>query len=279
MKVTRLEITKLACICLIAFMCIDAVAQETGTIITFNNDSVTKVDEVPFFPSEGEVSLTQFIRTKMIYPRKLLIKRVKGKVVCSFKIDSLGKVSDPVILQSFHPELDKEALRIINSMPAWTPAVLDNRPVPYQYTLTIHFDPKDYRQCREEKEDWEEKEKEGKLWVIYERQPEYPGGINALKEFISQHAQYPQELANSGIQGKIICQFTVNSQGFVEDARIIRGLHPTLDQEALRVVNLLPHWKPGALYKAEKGHWEFVKTRYSLPLNFVPDQKTTLAPK
>jgi len=78
-----------------------------------------------------------------------------------------------------------------------------------------------------------------------DKMPEFPGGEKELLAFISRNLHYPIIAAENGVQGKVTVKFIVDKSGKVQDARVVQSLEPTLDDEALRVVNLLPNWTPG----------------------------------
>lgn len=104
---------------------------------------------------------------------------------------------------------------------------------------------------------------EDPVFFIVEEMPEFPGGEAALRSFISQAIQYPQEAHEKGIQGKVYITFVVSKDGLVKDTRIARGVDPLLDNEALRVVNELPQWQPG------KQRGKEVNVSYTVPIQFV----------
>ena len=106
------------------------------------------------------------------------------------------------------------------------------------------------------------KDKDGVFFVV-EEMPMYPGGDNALRDFISQNVKYPKIAVEKGIQGKVYVTFVVDTDGSVTDSRVVRGVDPSLDKEALRVVNSLPAWTPGK----EKG--QPVKVSYTVPISFA----------
>lgn len=95
-----------------------------------------------------------------------------------------------------------------------------------------------------------------------EEKPEFPGGESALIEFISTNVQYPEDAKNKGIQGKVFVSFVINKNGKVVEPKIMKGVDPLLDNEALRVISLMPDWKPGT----QKG--KTVNVSYVLPINF-----------
>lgn len=96
-----------------------------------------------------------------------------------------------------------------------------------------------------------------------EEMPEFPGGQLALRTFIAQRIKYPFVAQENGIQGKIFVSFVVNKDGSVSNAQITRGVDPSLNAEALRVVNSLPKWTPG------KQGGKVVAVQYTIPITFA----------
>jgi protein TonB len=109
----------------------------------------------------------------------------------------------------------------------------------------------------------EEKEEDAPVFFIVEEMPEFPGGDAALRAFIAQSVKYPPIAAENGIQGKVYVSFVVGKDGGITQAKVVRGVDPALDKEALRVVNSLPNWKPG------KQGGKPVRVSYTIPINFV----------
>lgn len=108
-----------------------------------------------------------------------------------------------------------------------------------------------------------EKEDDSPVFYIVEEMPEFPGGEMALRQFIANAIKYPVIAQENGIQGKVYVSFVVGKDGHVSDARVIRGVDPSLDKEAIRVVNSLPRWKPG------RQQGETVRVSFSVPISFV----------
>ena len=107
------------------------------------------------------------------------------------------------------------------------------------------------------------KEEAEEIFIQVEQMPEFPGGMHALMSYINRSVRYPALAQENGIHGKVYVQFVVNADGSVSGAKILRGVHASLDQEALRVVNSLPRWKPG------KQGGIPVRVSFQLPVNFV----------
>lgn len=75
--------------------------------------------------------------------------------------------------------------------------------------------------------------------------PSFPGGDANLVSFINTHRQYPKEAYKNGIQGRVTCSFVVNADGTVSHISILKGVEPSLNNEAIRIMSLMPEWKPG----------------------------------
>ena len=101
-----------------------------------------------------------------------------------------------------------------------------------------------------------------KIYDDAEEMPSFPGGQVALMRFLSDNMKYPKVARESGIQGRVVVQFVVGSDGSICNAKVIRGIDPYLDKEALRVVSVMPRWKPGM----QKG--KPVSVQYTMPLMF-----------
>jgi len=114
----------------------------------------------------------------------------------------------------------------------------------------------------EQKKEEVEEVKEEQVFVVVEEMPEFPGGELALRKYIAKAIVYPTIAQENGIQGKVFVNFVVNKDGSVSNAKIARGVDPSVDQEALRVVSTLPKWKPG------KQRGVPVRVSYTVPISF-----------
>ncbi|MBN1767576.1 MAG: M56 family metallopeptidase [Prolixibacteraceae bacterium] len=100
------------------------------------------------------------------------------------------------------------------------------------------------------------------VFAIVEEMPQFPGGDMALLNYIKDNVDYPSIAIDNGIEGKVYVYFVIGSDGVVSDVKIARGVDPSLDAEALRVVSSLPNWVPG------KQRGENVAVSYNIPINF-----------
>jgi protein TonB len=106
----------------------------------------------------------------------------------------------------------------------------------------------------------EEKVVVDEVFDVVEEQPEYPGGTQELYTFIGKNFKYPEMARAANVQGKVYVSFVVGKDGSIEDVKILRGLGSGLDEEAARVVKMMPKWKAG------KQRGKEVKVRYNLPI-------------
>lgn len=104
--------------------------------------------------------------------------------------------------------------------------------------------------------------------VLAEEEPEFPGGMEALYKFIEDNMRYPQMAAENAIGGKVFVQFEVDTDGTVLNPRILRDIGAGCGQEALRIVSLMPKWKPGKRMNYETKQWEVVRVTFHLPVYF-----------
>ncbi|TRX72408.1 TonB family protein [Carboxylicivirga sp. M1479] len=109
----------------------------------------------------------------------------------------------------------------------------------------------------------------GPVFFVVEEMPEYPGGEDALRTYISTAVKYPEEAKNAGASGRVYISFVVAKDGFVRDIKIARSSgHSILDEEAIRVTEKMPQWKPGM----QRG--EAVNVSYTIPINFALNGET-----
>jgi protein TonB len=101
-----------------------------------------------------------------------------------------------------------------------------------------------------------------KIFVFADEFPEFPGGETGLIKFLQQNTLYPQMERDNDIQGKVMIRFVVCETGKVSDIQVLRGVSPNLDMESVRVIRMLPRFKPGKV----KG--EPVRVYYNLPFVF-----------
>jgi protein TonB len=98
---------------------------------------------------------------------------------------------------------------------------------------------------------------------VVEESPEFPGGMKELLKYMKENVQYPEEAIEKGIEGRVWCQFTVKTDGSIDNIVVLKSIHKSLDEEAIRVIKNMPKWKPGKNYKGE-----VQDCKYTIPFPF-----------
>lgn len=106
------------------------------------------------------------------------------------------------------------------------------------------------------------------VYTAVEQMPRYPGGEAEMMRFIGEHVIYPKEAMDADEEGRVVVKFVIDAEGKVTDPVVMRGVSPSLDAEALRVVGEMPRWEPG------RANGEAVSTQYVLPVAFKLSKKT-----
>lgn len=215
-----------------------------------NEQVFTVVEKMPSFPG-GDAELLKYIATNIKYPKESQDNGEQGRVICSFIVGRDGSVNNPEVLRGVTPLLNEEAVRVINTMPRWNPGMQRGKAVAVKYTVPITFRLKSPV----------EETKEETLTVV-DVMPQYPGGDRELLKFIAQSIKYPTDAQEAGVQGRVICSFVVDKKGNIVEPKIIRGIDPSLDAEALRVIGMMPRWTPG------RQDGKAVRVLYTVPITF-----------
>jgi len=247
-----------------------------------NSEVFTFVEKMPEFP-DGERELFRFLRENIDYPPEIEQRGISGQVVSQFVVNSDGSISDIKIIRSLDPLLDAEVVRVIEAMPNWIPGKKNDEAVNVQFSLPVRFQIEAQEIVEvQETMSWHEMNIEQIEQLLFratinldgmivsegfelkegERLPEFPGGRQALMQFLSNHIRYPVYAQEKGIQGRVVVQFVVNIDGSVVDVQVARSVHPSLDAEAVRVVQAMPRWTP-AIQRGKK-----VRVIFTMPFNF-----------
>ena len=194
----------------------------------------------------------KWVQKNVIYPATAKAKGISGKVFVQYAINTTGEVVDVKVVRSANPLLDEEAVRVVKSSPKWEPAKQRGTIVKQQFTIPIAF-------VNDEQKSQQSGEQ---VFTVVEQMPVFPGGDKAFGEFIGKEIKYPDDAKKAGTQGKVIVTFVINKEGNVVNPKIIRGVSPSIDKEALRVISSSPKWTPG------KQGGKNVDVQFTLPIAF-----------
>lgn len=210
---------------------------QSGQLVSSDGAAPQYADRLPEFPG-GSDALLKFQLENIKYPAEAQKNKIDGIVAIKFIVDNQGKVTDPEIFKGIGGGCDEEALRWIKSFPNWKPAQKDGKNVSVYYVMTIgFFDKNGKSKLHTDGGDT--------IYTFVEKIPQFPGGIDSLMSFLARHIQYPKEALDKNIEGKVLVQFVVNNDGKTRNVRVLKGIGGGCDEEAIRVVNAMPLWKPG----------------------------------
>ena len=232
---------------------------DTTDVVPFAN---IDPEHKPMFNGSADIEFSKWVNAHLVYPASAKNEGVQGRLVMQFVIHPDGMVRDVKVIRGLHPDLDAEAVRVVSSSPAWTPGSVNGKPVKVSYVLPIVFQLKG----GEKKEAPAAPQDTSKAlpYNLIEVKPTFNGGsAGEFSQWVNENLKYPKSAYEAGVQGRVTLQFTIGKDGDLGDVKVLRGCHPDLDAEALRVVSSSPAWTPGYV----KG--QPVKVTYTFPVVFA----------
>jgi len=207
-------------------------------------------EDYPTFQNMKFSVFNEWVAGQAKYPAEAQAKNAEGWISLNFKVELDGSISNVTSTSGMaDPLLVNEIIRVVQSSPKWdkpkNPAVDD----PFTTGVTVKFKMPD-------------KITADAPFVVVEEMPYFPGGDGELIGFIKNNIKCPEAAKAEKIEGRVIVRFVINNEGKVEGLTILKGVHPLLDAEALRVVSALPAFKPG------RQGGEAVNVWFSVPVTF-----------
>ena len=242
---------------------LSATSEESRAIKAPEGEIYQVVEEMPEFPG-GMGECMKFIGKNIKYPAEAIEKGIQGRVIIQMVVTKEGDIAEAKVVRSIDPLLDAEALRVINSMPKWKPGKQKGEAVNVKYTIPVMFRLGNGSDINPAKESTGTPETvdENSVYQVVEEMPEFPGGMAECMKFLGENIKYPTQAQENGKEGRVIVQFVVNRDGSIVEPSVVRGVDSELDAEALRVISIMPKWKPGK----QKG--EAVRVKYTIPVMF-----------
>jgi TonB family protein len=224
------------------------------------------VEQMPEFP-EGTQALMQYIRSHLQPPPDSIRNRIQGRVIVRFVVEPDGTITNAEVIKGLHPFCDREAIRLIESMPQWIPGKHNGIAVPVYFYIPVSFTITNYmtgnpslgpisiadRPDRVKIIDFpildtttgNRQTTVPEIYYVVEQMPRFPGGDTAMLKYIRENLRYPQAAIEKEIQGRVIVKLVVNTDGILSDIYVIKPLDPQCDQEAIRIIQSMPRWIPG----------------------------------
>ena len=107
-----------------------------------------------------------------------------------------------------------------------------------------------------------QKDQKEEPFNVVEDMPAFPGGMEAMIEYLSSNIKYPADAQKQKVDGRVLVNFVVEKDGSITEVKVVKPTFPSLDAEAIRVVKAMPKWKPGY----QRG--QAVRVQFTMPINF-----------
>ena len=233
------------------------------------------VNEVGVASDANEFS--KWVNANLNYPEQARVQGIQGRVTMEFVVNKDGSVGDVKILRGVDKLLDDEAMRIVKSSPKWIPGadedgnkvkVIYRFPVWFQLRGTSASSTANQSDNLVVKPAGTNTDSDAILFTFVETKPQFvdENGIvsdaNSFSKWVNAKLEYPAQSKAQGVQGRVTIEFTVDTDGSVNNVKVLRGVEKLLDDEAVKIVKSSPKWIPG-----EQGG-KPVKVIYRFPVVF-----------
>jgi TonB family protein len=218
----------------------------------------------------GQFALQQYLKSARL-PTEVKEGRVQGAVFVNFVVRPTGRLTDVFVTRGLSAATNAEALRLIQAMPNWRPGRRNDEAVATRYALEVRFQKPVEAVTQQSAPDLSslapdhrvtEEVVENKVYTYVEQMPEFPGGREAMMKHIQSNVRYPPR---ADVSGKVFVSFVVKTDGSVGNVKVVKGIEPSCDEEAVRVINSMPTWTPG------KQNGRTVAVSYTVPVTFTVD--------
>lgn len=199
------------------------------------------------FPG-GASGLKAYLAENLEYPRIAKENGVFGSVLVRFTVSKNGVPENFLVERGIGAGCDEEAIRLLKMMPKWKPATLDGEPIAAKQMIYVPF--------KLEEDEFAD------VYKVVDAMPSFPDGQVALLRYLAENINYPTDAKEKEVQGMVVIGFIVEKDGSLSNFKVVRGINKSCDEEALRVMSLMPAWIPGKL----KG--QAVRVFFNLPIRF-----------
>ncbi|MEI8112877.1 MAG: TonB family protein [Bacteroidia bacterium] len=202
---------------------------------------------------KGEEAFNEYLKTKSKEIESL--KNIAGekKISVKFLVDKTGKGVKLEEVSETNPHELEFITAFFKELPEFTPALVEDTPVDSELNLYLVLSGEGLKLFSAKPSD---------VYFSADQMPEFPGGLPEMRKFLATRLRYPIEALKGGIKGKVLVNFVIDESGVISDVKIFQGVHPSLNDEALRVVNLMPKWEPGRIQGKP------VKMSFTVPIIF-----------
>ena len=236
----------------------------SDTTIYTNADILPVIGDELFDP-------VKFFDSHLLLPIDIVKKKVIDTVNVLFVIEKDTSISNIQLMQpkDSMDAYDYEAMRVITELSVMSVALINEKPVRIRLFLPVVFD---YRNIDTLHIDTVQQTFSGHTYAYFkhppvfhgvEKMPEFPGGRSAFMKYLVTNIRYPNKAKDNGKSGRVFVNFMVEPDGTISNVRILHGICPSIDKEAVRVIKMMPKWEPG-IYDGEP-----VRVSFNLPVTFT----------
>ena len=230
-----------------------------GEDTTAKNELSYRVLKAPRFQGNDPNSFGLWVMSRLQYPEEAKKRGIQGTVFVQFAVDTDGSVVDVNVLKGIDSLLDKEAIRVVSSSPKWEPGMQYDSPVKVRYRFPINFHA---NKMENQNNDVALITNEIPYDAV-ELQPTFRGkDAKQFVKWVNSKIKYPEGAVKQGIEGRVIVNFVIDTDGSVVDVNVLNRVDSLLAEEAVRVVSSSPKWEPGM----QQG--KHVKVSCTFPVEF-----------
>jgi TonB family protein len=200
----------------------------------------------------GDEGFDEFLKKSSLNVDKLKEITRPRRIDLQVLIDKSGQITNIEFISEIQPNELEILNEVFKELPVFTPATEEGIPVISLKNLNFILSAEGLKRNINDE-----------VFVEPDEMPEFPGGSDALRQFIASNLHYPYAAQKDGIQGKVFVSFVVNQDGSISNILVSKGVHNLLDEEAVRVIKSMPRWIPGIL------NGKPIKVSYTVPINFA----------
>jgi len=201
----------------------------------------------------GAEAFDEWLKSRSASINELKSDSVEMDINLNLVINKAGKITQIAKVSASNPEIAEAIKTVFLGFSGYTPATVENIPVDSELNLHLMLSKDGLKSFSEKQSD---------VYLNVDQMPVFPGGLKAMRVFLAMNVKYPKQAIQNKIHGKVYVNFVVDELGDVTNVKIIKGASWILEDEALRVIKLMPKWEPGRM------EGKAVKVSYTVPINF-----------
>jgi len=201
----------------------------------------------------GEEAFDEWLKSRFSSNTEMKSVGEEMDINLNLVVDKVGRINKITKLSISDPKIVEAIETVFLDFPGYIPGSVENISVDSELNLHLMLSKDGLKSFSEKPSD---------VYLNVDQMPIFPGGLKAMRVFLAMNVKYPREAIQSKIHGKVYVNFVVDELGDVTNIKVIKGVYKVLDDEAIRVIKLMPKWEPGRM------EGKAVKVSYTVPINF-----------